>query len=162
MPWYSWPDGITTTELVTAAWLDGVSNSFAYLEEVAYAEGSTTTIAVTGTAFVDIVTTTSITYENVPHLIFFNHFARVVVGASGACNLHLRDVTTDLGYVWRGLANEIQGNIMACVRFTPSAGTHTFKFSAQNAASQTTNFFSGPGGAGNPFPTSMRIMREPV
>jgi hypothetical protein len=72
MAWPSrWPDAITTDELVTAAWLSDVSNSFTHLERVAFGSQTTTVTINTTTAATSVllVSAGTFTAEAIPYRI---------------------------------------------------------------------------------------------
>jgi hypothetical protein len=159
MPWDP-PVGFTSEQLVTAAHLNGLRNSLVFLEEVAYVE-FTATVNVTGTSFVDVVSSGAIEYENVPHVIEFRCF-NAAAGSAGIFRLHLRDGSTDRGFFLDAAANETVRSLYQRFRVTPTAGSHTYKISGQNAASQTSLVRAGAGGAGVALPGFIRISRVPT
>jgi hypothetical protein len=153
-------DDISTSELVTAAYLNGLGNSLRFLKEVGRVDFQST-VNVTGTSFVNIVSLGAITYEAVPHLLEFWAF-RSQAGASGTFSIHLRDGTTDLGQLHSLSATGRSDAVKLEHNFTPSAASHTYVISGINGASQTSTVLAGAGGAGTVMPGFIRITRVPT
>lgn len=164
MTYGPWPDDIDPDELVTNVWLTKVSQSLAYLEEVAYAE-FTSPVSVTATTEAtanQLVSSGAIVYEAVPHLIEFG--AAQCQGVDGVVtSFVLFDGSTALGRVgnWSGAAG-IRPLALIPRRLTPSAGSHTYRLCAHQNVAGTTTVTVGAGGAGTAMPGFIRITRVPV
>lgn len=163
MPWGPWPDDITTNELVTSTWLTKVSQSLAFMEEVAYTaftSPASITATTEGTAQ-QVVSSGAVTYENVPHLIEF-YCPRVQPVASGVTlRLVLEDVTTVIGHIGRFEINAAGVNAfpVKCEhRLTPTAASHTYNVRGYTG-SGTGSFDAGNGGAGLLLPGFIRVSR---
>lgn len=159
----AWTDPRTwvTGEVVTAAignqhWRDNLR----YLEDLAYVE-FTSNVSITGTSFVDVVSSGPITYEAAPIVIEFS-CVRFQVGASGGCNLHLRDGATDLGQLVVGPTSSQEEAVLVMRRLTPTAASHTYVISGKNAASQTSTVHVGAGGAATNMPGFIRVRGIPT
>ncbi len=150
----------TTGEVATAAMFNAqLRDNLDYTGDIAYVE-FTADVTVTGTAFVDVVSSGAITYAVTPIIIEFYSRA-AVVGGAGGMTLNLRDSTTDLG-AFLGLSTSTTADgIYVARKLTPSAGPHTYIISAQNLLSQTSSVKAGAGGAGNYMPGFIRIRGVP-
>jgi uncharacterized protein YerC len=159
-------DDISTSELVTAAYLNGLGNSLRFLKEVnytAFVADVPVTATTVGTAN-QIVSSGAITYENVPHMIEF-YCPALATGAT-QCFIIVRDATTVLGTIARyGATNEID-SVHAQFRVTPSAASHTYNIAAWNNGAATATFNAGAGGAAGNDTTDVagfiRITRVPT
>lgn len=151
---------ITTAELVTVAYLNGLGNSLRFLKEVNYTP-FTSDKSITTTADIDIVSSGAITYEAVPHLIEL-YALRATAAAAGSLQIQLKDGATELGiYASIPLSTSVVGRI-AAARITPTAASHTYKWTGFNTASQTSTIFAGAGGADTNAPGFIRITRIPT
>ena len=150
----------TTGEVATPAMFNAqLRDNLDYTGDIAYVE-FTADVSVTGTAFVDVVSSGVITYAATPIMIEF--YARAVgAGGSGGLTLNLRDSTTDLGRFFGLSTNGIADGVYVARKLTPSAASHTYVISAQNLISQTSTVYAGAGGAGNYMPGFIRIRGVP-
>src|SRR6266540_1982726 len=146
----------TQGELVTPAMLNAqLRDNLAYLGPLAYVE-FTADVSVTGTSFVDIVSSGAITYPATPILIEF-YCTRVTAGASASVVLSLRDGATDLGRVSAVNATTSANPFYITRTLTPTAGSHTYTLSAKNLSAQTSTVFAGTGGVDTNMPGYVRI-----
>lgn len=161
-------DDITTSELVTAAYLNGLGNSLRFLKEVDYEE-FTSDVSVTATSegtANSVVSASTLTYEAVPHLIeFFATGARPDNGAAGRIlHITLFDSTTVIGAL-AGVTTPAASNMNVPVylarRLTPTAASHTYNIKAW-ASAGTGLIQAGSGGAGTKLPGFIRITRVPT
>jgi len=159
MPWHT-PVTVTTGQLLTATnWNEQVRDNISYLKDIAYVEFMSN-VSVTGTAFVDIVSSGAITYAATPIAIEFYCF-NITCGASGILEIDIRDGATDLGKLIDLNTSETIRAPFSTRTLTPTAGSHTYTISAKNGASQTSTVRAGAGGAGNPLPGFIRIRGIP-
>src|SRR6266542_5785773 len=129
-------------EVVTAAQLnEQLRDNISYLKDIAYVE-FTANVSVTGTAFVDIVSSGAITYAATPIVIEFYCF-NITCGASGILEVDIRDGATDLGKLIDLNTNETIRAPFSTRTLTPTAGSHTYTISAKNGASQTSTVRAG-------------------
>jgi hypothetical protein len=130
-------DDISTSELVTAAYLNGLGNSLRFLKEVAYVE-FTTNVSITATSAAtanQVVSSGAITYENVPHLIQFHSAALQpdTGAASRRITLVLCDSTTVISepsYVQTPATGTFLSPGVCSIRLTPTADSHTYNIRA--------------------------------
>lgn len=161
--WGAWPDDIVTDEVVTAAWLTSVSQSFAYIEEINYTEFITDvsiTATTVGTAN-QIVSSGAITYQASPTLVEF--YVPRISSVNADVNVILRDGTTVLGTLAQFASGASASAVCLHRYFTPTAASHTYNIAAWLGAADTVIFDAGSGGvAGNDttfFPGLIRISR---
>ena len=161
-------DDISTSELVTAAYLNGLGNSLRFLKEVEYEQFTadvTVTATTEGTAN-SVVSASTLTYEAVPHMItFFCPGARPDNGAAGrVLHVILYDSTTALGEL-AGPTTPAAANdnhpIHAQFRITPTAASHTYNVKAWTSAG-TALIQAGAGGTGTKVPGFIRVERIPT
>lgn len=164
MAWVQ-PSTRSTSYSVTAANWNEFVNNFLHLTEVNYTEITTSvTISATtvGTANL-IVSSGSITYEAVPHLIEF-WSPRLTINS--ATNLILKDGSTVLGTLGTfSVATSSQGGVYAARRLTPTAASHNFQVAAWVASTASTMVAGSGGAAGDGttyLPTYIRVTRVPV
>ena len=168
-----WPDGIVSSELVTAGWLDDVSKSFTHLERVAVATDVTSNVVVdvttTGTSQL-IIALPAVTYEAVPHEIFLDGpgIQRTQVATTspstfiglydGAAASHMGDMcqfqvsSTDVGTT----------PMHARCTFTPTAASHTYQIRGYNNTADSWTILAGAGGSGALMPITCSIYRLPI
>jgi hypothetical protein len=155
MTWTA-PRTWSTGELVTAALLnEQIRDNLSYLKDITLVT-FTSNVSVTGTAFVDIVSSAATDYGATPIIVEF-YCIRVTAGGSGSVVLSLRDGATDLGRFLALSTSESSNPTYAAVKITPTAGSHTYKISAKNLTSQTSTVFAGAGGADLNLPGYIRI-----
>ena len=159
-------DDISTSELVTAAYLNKLGNSLRFLKEVAYTSWSSNvsvTATTEGTAN-SLASTGAITYENVPHLIeVFS--PKCTPPASGVqMFVTLYDSTTVIG---RFVTAEVNATgaiglpFYVGHRLVPSAASHTYNVKA-HVISGTGTMAGGAGGSAAFLPGFIRITRVPT
>lgn len=161
-------DDISTTELVTAAYLNGLGNSLRFLKRVAYTE-FTAPVAVTSTTSTTpdlIVSTGSITYEAVPHLFHFS-CGRVVHATTGVVTfLQLVDGSTEVQRIRSEsrVTNALTTGVEVMFEFTPTAAAHTYGIAGYQNSAATTTYDAGAagGGATADRPGFLRITRVPT
>lgn len=174
MAWPSrWPDGIVSSELVTAAWLDDVSTSLAYLERVAAATDVTSNVVVdvttTGTSQL-IIALPATTYEAVPHVLYADGpgIQRTQVATTspstfvgiydGAAASHMGDMcqfqvsSTNVGTTPMHLRHV----------FTPTAASHTYQIRGYNNTADSWTILAGAGGSGALMPITCSVWRLPI
>ena len=156
-------DDITTSELVTAAYLNGLGNSLRFLKEPGYAQITAdvnVTATTEGTANT-VVALSSLTYEAVPHLLkFFS--SRVAAPAGGIFRLAFFDGSTQMGLIANIGVSERLGGVFAH-RFTPTAAAHTYSVRGYMSAASTGVVNAGAGGTGVTYlPAWIRVTRIPT
>lgn len=141
------PTTRSTGYTVTAANWNELVGNFAHLDEVAYTSFSadvSITATTVGTAN-QIVSSGAITYENVPHFIYF--YCPFVSPGTQVTHVIVRDSTTVLGRIAIVAASGGAVPMYTSFRVTPTAASHTYNIAAWNAAAATCTFNAGTGGA---------------
>lgn len=137
MPWNTATTRSSGFTVTAAIWNAEHVENMNFLREVAYAQfiSPVSITATTDATSQQVVTTGAITYENVPHEIEF--FAPGVSPDTGAATRDVRiglfDGTTSLGRIANvetPAASSMQQAVQVAIRYTPSAGTHTFNIKA--------------------------------
>ena len=152
---------------VTAAvWNSEHVDNMNFLKEVNYTAFTgdvTVTQTTVGTAQ-QIVSSGTITYEAVPHML--EVYFPAVDSGTGQFRLIVRDGTTVLALIARRGASADATELRASYRFTPTAASHTYNVAAWLGAAGTWTVNAGAGGtAGDPGTESagfMRIFRVPT
>ncbi len=157
----AWTSGLSITvgEVPTAAKLNALIANINYLRDIAYVE-FTADVSITGTSYVDVVSSGAITYAATPIVVEF-WAMRVTAGGAAFVSLSLLDGATDLGILFRQPASTQSEAIFVSTRLTPSAGSHTYKIAGINNAGQTSTVSAGAGGAGTVRPGFIRIRGIP-
>lgn len=161
-------DDITTSELVTAAYLNSLGNSLRFLKRVAYAEFTSVVnvTSTTDTAGDLIISTGAITYEAVPHLFHFS-CARVVHATTAVItHLQLVDGSTEIMRVRSEarVTNALTTGVEVMFEYTPTAASHTFGIAGYQASAATTSYNAAAAGGGSTAdrPGFLRITRVPT
>jgi len=152
-------------ELLTATLLNQQlrDNMKLLWRELSYTE-FTSDVSVTATAEAspnDVVSAGAATYEAKPIRITF-HAPSVVTGSTNGSQvfLNLWDGSTDLGRlatIGTGDGTQpVQSPVQVTRKFTPSAGSHTYKVVAWRATANGT-VQAGAGGVGVRFPGFLRV-----
>lgn len=165
MPWTN-PATRSTGYLVTSTnWNELVNNSL-FLAEVNYTS-FTADVSITATTAAtanQIVSSGAITYEAVPHMIYF--WAARYTAPAQATTFLIRDGTTILGTLTQTVASQNQMPFPLEYRVTPTAASHTYNVAAYNAAASTGTVKAGSGGAAGDattfVPGFIRIVRVPT
>jgi hypothetical protein len=149
--------------------LQGVTPSYAYPPgfEITY-DQITSTVNIVATSEgtpTGVITGTSKTYENVPYLFHFH--APVAVdssAASGTLTVLLMQDSSSIGRIAVldsvTVSTQVQSPITGELRFTPSAGAHTYGVSAfVSSTTGTPSVGAGAGGSGVIVPAFLRVTK---
>jgi phage-related tail fiber protein len=119
----------------------------------------TSDVSITGTGFVDVVSSGAVAYDGNPIKIEFSANS-AICGGNGNLRLEVLDGGTSIGRLASFLQSSTQNGLYFVYYLTPSAGSHTFKIAAQNTVAQASTIGAGAGGASTFVPGWIRISYE--
>lgn len=167
MPWTVATTRVTDFFVTAPIWNAEHVDNMNFLREVNYTPFTgdvSVTQTTVGTAQ-QIVTSGAITYEAVPHMVYF--YCPFVNSGAVQLRLIVRDGTTVLGTFARINASMVPGPIGELgFRVTPSAGSHSYNVAGWLSGAGTWTMEAGTGGAAGDATTDvagyMRIARIPI